>query len=100
MEEFDKKEEPNRFVYIMKKIDSNAHNIYEYLICKTHKKPFHNFCENCKENLCDNCLDRHKEHKIISFENLNTEEMKNNLKDIVTKIQEDSNKFINELNNF
>ena len=55
----------------------NIKNLKLYLKCKFHQnKEVKKTCVNCRENLCDKCLKRHKNHKIKTFEELK-EEIKN-----------------------
>ena len=38
--------------------------------CQKHLKDVDSYCQNCKLNICESCLDEHKNNKIISFNNI------------------------------
>ena len=67
--------------------------------CQKHSQNLYSYCQNCKLNICESCLDEHNNHNIISFNNigLNDEEIKqieNLFKDIDNKIN-----ILNQLKN-
>ena len=38
--------------------------------CKKHSQILNSYCPECKNNICNLCLDEHKNHNIISFSNI------------------------------
>ena len=46
--------------------------------CQKHLKDVDSYCQNCKLNICESCLDEHKNHNTIPFNNigLNNDEIK------------------------
>ena len=66
------------------------HNIINYddknYICEEHNKTYVSFCEDCKENTCLYCEQKHKEHKIISYGKLIPD--KNKLNDLLKQLEE------------
>ena len=46
--------------------------------CDLHLKNLNNYCKNCKKNICNDCLNYHFQHQIISFSQigLTNEEIK------------------------
>ena len=51
-----------------------THSIINYdnknYICKNHNETFVKYCEECKIDLCFSCINEHKGHKIISYEDI------------------------------
>ena len=76
--------------------------------CDLHLKSLNSYCKNCKKNICNDCLNDHSQHQIISFSEigLTNEEIKkldklkqnieNNL-NIFMKILINIEKIINEI---
>ena len=68
------------------------HNIIEYnkryYTCNIHNKIFISFCYNCNQNLCQECEQMHKKHKIILYkmEKPNDIKIKNMRKEIEENI--------------
>ena len=58
-----------------------THNIINYnkldYICEIHNMDYNNYCINCKKNICQLCINEHKNHKIIT---LNDSSSDNNIK--------------------
>ncbi len=59
--------------------------------CNNHLKNVNYYCKNCKLNICVNCLDKHKNHQVVSFSEigLNNEEISiiyNSLNEIENKL--------------
>ena len=50
------------------------HNIINYeqkdFICDIHNEIYIKYCNNCKKNICLSCYNLHKNHVIISYENI------------------------------
>ena len=54
--------------------EKNVEEIKKYKFCKTHiEKPIIKACVNCKQNLCEECLKNHENHKIKEFKELDEE---------------------------
>ena len=51
-----------------------AHKIINYdekdYICEDHNEKYNSYCENCNKNLCLNCKNNHKYHKIKDFDEI------------------------------
>ena len=78
--------------------------------CKNHSKINEGYCLNCKKNICEECLNDHLNHKIISLNKIGmSEEEKiktaNLIKEIkinidkMNKMKEDITLFINKIQN-
>ena len=93
----------------IKHTDTNKHIIMNNdkfdSICIIHSNTFSSYCLNCKANLCAYCIKEHKEHKIITLENMLLSKEENNkninrinkLKNFVIKIEDIKNNIIKEL---
>lgn len=76
--------------------------------CPVHDDRFFGFCEDCKQNICNNCNDDHEGHKINYFFNINIKrnqvvEYKNAIKhceDIIANVEKEKEKVILFLNEF
>ena len=59
---------------LCKSIHDKKHNIINYdikdYICEIHNEIFIKYCNECKMNLCLSCINKHKDHNNISFENI------------------------------
>ena len=64
------------------------------LNCSQHKNKNSSYCSNCKKNVCENCLNDHKGHKILSFSEIGFS--KNEINELNTLIN-DIDKKINNL---
>ena len=74
--------------------DNNKDNIF---ICN-HKSNFISFCEICSLDLCSECEEKHKNHKIIKFnEIIPNEEEVNKINNCIKKYMDDYNKLIEEI---
>ena len=66
-----------------------SHNIINYdlknYICQKHNELFINFCKKCKKNICLKCKNDHKEHNIISYEDMIPNEIE--IKDFTNKLR-------------
>ena len=89
-----------------KSIHDKTHNIInyqaKYFICYLHFEPYNSYCSNCKKDLCKNCENEHKWHKIIPYEEVilnaskekgedniffdKKEALKKDIKDIINKL--------------
>ena len=80
---------------LCKSIHDKSHIIINYenknYICKEHNETFVKYCKNCKKDLCLSCINGHKNHKIISYED-ELKDMKN-LRNSMKILEEDINKF-------
>ena len=57
---------------LCKSIHDKSHSIINYdnknYICNQHNETFVKYCEDCKIDLCLSCLNEHKNHELISYE--------------------------------
>ena len=92
---------------LCKSIHDKNHSIINYddknYICSKNNEMYVKYCEDCKIDLCLLCINEHKDHKLISYEdklidikslrtkmdNLNIiiNKFKNNLEDIIIKLK-------------
>ena len=88
------------------KHDKN-HNIIIYenknYVCHKHNKNFTEYCTSCKQNICYKCQNEHKNHDIIYYEDIipkeyNMKKEKNELRQIIDKLNNDIKKYIKMLN--
>ena len=49
----------------------------KYYICNIHNKEYNSYCETCHTDLCIFCKKEHKEHKIISYDDIIPEDIPN-----------------------
>ena len=42
----------------------------KYYICNKHDKEYYSYCEECKQDLCVLCKEAHKNHKIITYDEI------------------------------
>ena len=89
----------------LEKHNYKNHNAIEYdkrySICKNHGKEFISYCKDCKINLCEECEEGHRKHKIIIYKmimpnEIKVKQIKVNLKDNIERI----NEFIERINEF
>jgi len=75
----------------------DEHSIINYdnkdYICIKHEQSFLKYCENCKINICLSCIEEHKNHKMIGYEEkiINIKKKRkrmNELKSIINKFKE------------
>ena len=75
----------------------NTHSIIDYddkdYICNKHEQSFLKYCENCKINICLSCLEDHKNHKMVGYEEkiINIKAIRkrmNELKNMINKFKE------------
>ena len=64
----------------------------KYFICNLHNKELNSYCETCNKDMCLFCKKEHKEHKIILYEEIVPENMKNE-----EQIKKTINSFLNIL---
>ena len=67
---------------------SSKEKLNNKFICEKHNQIFIKYCSRCDENLCNLCEENHKEHFIISFDELNPDinEIHSNLKKLKNNI--------------
>ena len=57
---------------LCKSVHDKTHPIIDYdkknYICNKHNETFIAYCEDCKIDLCLSCINRHKQHEIIRYE--------------------------------
>ena len=95
----EKHDNKHKKVLCLNKLDS---------FCPVHDDRFFGFCEDCKQNICNNCNDDHEGHKINYFFNINIKrnqvvEYKNCIKhceDIIANVEKEKEKVILFLNEF
>ena len=73
-------------------------------ICKEHSSKYEQYCLQCKKNICNFCKDKHKSHKLISFNDIGytdyeINQLKENIK-FINKNIDDLNEFKTNLNDF
>ena len=75
----------------------HEHSIINYdnkdYICNKHEQSFLKYCENCKINLCLSCIEEHKNHKMVGYEEkiINIKKIRkrmNELKSTINKFKE------------
>ena len=67
--------------------------------CFLHKERFEYYCYNCKNNICEICLNKHENHNIIPFYQIGlSEEEKNQFDNLVIELENNLLKF-NKMNN-
>ena len=72
--------------------------------CNIHSKDYYAYCSNCKQNICNMCLNEHNKHNIILFSKIGLSQ--NEIKqfdNIMKEIEININKIIdikNEINKF
>ena len=81
----------------------NTHSILNYddkdYKCNRHDKDFLKYCQSCKINLCFSCLEDHKEHKMIGYEEkiINIKKIRermDELKNMINKFKENIEEII------
>ena len=59
---------------LCKSVHDKKHSIINYddknYICNKHNETFLKYCEDCKIDLCLSCINGHKNHKLISYEDV------------------------------
>ena len=90
------------------KLNKQFMPLYMYdAYCPKHKKPFNYYCENCRLNLCNECLN-HNNHNILNWMDIDSlwilkqEEItreKNEINNISKKVNDLINKLSSHLNN-
>ena len=57
---------------LCKSTHDKTHSIIKYgnknYICNKHNETFVKYCKDCKNDLCLSCINEHKNHKVISYE--------------------------------
>ena len=48
----------------------NKNGLFFNFKCQKHLKDVDSYCQNCKLNICESCLDEHKNHNTIPFNNI------------------------------
>ena len=70
-----------------KSIHDKTHSIINYddknYICNKHNQEFLVFCEDCKIDICLSCIEEHKFHEKVSYEDI-----KINIKELREKMDE------------
>ena len=91
---------------LCKSIHDKSHSIINYdnknYICNKHNEIFVKYCEDCKIDLCLSCLNEHKSHKLISYEDelIDIKELRNkmdNLNKVINKFKKNLEDIINKL---
>ena len=91
---------------LCKSIHNKTHTIINYdnknYICNKHNEFFVKYCEDCKIDLCLSCINEHKNHKLISYENelIDIKKLRknmNNLKEVINKFKLNLEDIINKL---
>ena len=84
---------------LCKSIHDNSHSIINYenknYVCNLHDEQLFKYCENCKKDLCLLCLEEHKYHNVISYEDklINIKDLRKKMNDLYSSI----NKFKNNI---
>ena len=90
---------------ICKSMHDKSHSIINYdnqnYICNKHNETFVKYCEDCKIDLCLSCINGHKNHKLISYEDelIDIKELRkkmNNLKIVINKFKLNLEEIINK----
>ena len=77
-------------------IHDKAHSIINYenknYFCSKHSETFVKYCEECLVDLCFSCINEHKNHKVINYEEKiidikNLRKKMNELKDVINKFK-------------
>ena len=98
---------------LCKSIHNKKHSIINYdlknYICNKHSETFVKYCEDCKIDLCFSCLNEHKNHEIISYEDIlisdedeliDIKKLRNkidNLKEVINKFKLNLEDIINKI---
>ena len=91
---------------LCKSIHDKTHTIINYdnknYICNKHNEFFVKYCKNCKNDLCFTCLNEHKNHELISYEDelIDIKELRNkmnNLNMVINKFKMDLEEIISKL---
>ena len=92
---------------LCKSIHNKSHSIINYdnknYICNKHTEIFVKYCNDCKIDLCLSCINKHKDHKLIAYEDklidikiirkkmndlkIIINKFKNNLEEIILKLK-------------
>ena len=70
---------------LCKSIHNKKHSTINYdyknYICNRHNENFIKYCDDCKIDLCLSCINSHKNHKLISYEDnlVDIKELKNKM---------------------
>ena len=72
---------------------NNKYKSVSKLKCQQHNHSFTSWCEDCKINICDNCLIKHTNHKTIKLETLlininDIKNLENKVKSFEEKLQQ------------
>ena len=90
---------------LCKSIHDKKHSIINYddknYICNKHKETFVKYCEDCKIDLCLSCINGHKNHKLISYEDelLDMKELRkkmDNLSKVINNFKKNLEEIINK----
>ena len=90
---------------LCKSVHDKSHSIINYenknYICNQHNEIYIKYCEDCKIDLCLSCINLHKNHKIISYEDIliDIKELKkkmNNLEKVINKFKMNLEEIINK----
>ena len=88
---------------LCKSVHDAAHSIINYdnkdYICIKHEQSFLKYCENCKINICLSCIEEHKNHKMVGYEEkiINIKKIRkrmNQLKSTINKFKENIEEII------
>ena len=84
------------FLYVIINYDNKNY------ICNKHNQIFVKYCNNCKIDLCFSCINEHKNHELISYEDklLDIKELRNkmnNLNMVINKFKLNLEEIINKL---
>ena len=83
---------------------------YRFKICINHKKQYVSYCKTCNINLCEECENKHKKHRIIIYKDIKPSEKRikevkdeeikiNKYKEELKLLNKDLNDIINDLIN-
>ena len=82
------------------KHDKN-HKIIKYeekdIICNKHYKIYKKYCKECKINICNECEKEHKNHNFIYYEDILTDNINEDIRIYIDKLNENINKIIKKL---
>ena len=90
---------------LCKSIHDKSHSIINYdnknYICNKHNETFIKYCKDCNIDLCFSCINGHKNHKVLSYEDklIDIKELRkkmNNLKIVINKFKTNLEEIINK----
>ena len=90
---------------LCKSVHDKSHSIINYdnknYICNKHNEIYFKYCDDCKIDLCLSCINGHKNHKIISYEDelIDIKELRkkmNDLEKVINKFKMNLEEIINK----